>query len=206
MTDPRRLQSGLEIPTEAYSDQPYLVKTRDGAWLLTVTTGAGREGEHGQHVVSMRSEDRGRTWSCPVDVEPADGPESSYSVLLCVPSGRIYCFYNHNTDDLRYVLADDPPFPGGLCRRVDSQGHFVFRYTDDGGLTWSPLRYEIPQRLFAIDRENPYEGKILFFWNVGKPFVSQGRAYVPIHKVGGFGEGFFTRSEGALLCSENLLT
>ena len=31
----------------------------------------------------------------------------------------------------RAVRADDPPFPGGLCRRVDSQGHFVFRYTDD---------------------------------------------------------------------------
>ncbi len=41
---------------------------------------------------------------------------------------------------------------------------------------------------------------------MGKPFVSQGRTYVPIHKVGGFGEGFSTRSEGALLCSENLLT
>ena len=206
MKDPRRLQSGLEIPTEAYSDQPYLVKTGDGAWLLTVTTGVGREGEHGQHVVSMRSEDRGRTWSKPVDVEPADGPESSYSVLLAVPSGRVYCFYNHNTDDLRAFRADDPPFPGGLCRRVDSQGHFVFRYTDDGGRTWSPRRYEIPQRLFAIDRENPYGGSLLYFWNVGKPFVLRGRAYVPIHKVGGFGEGFFTRSEGALLCSENLLT
>ena len=206
MEDPRWIQSGLEIPTEAYSDQPYLVKTRDGAWLLAVTTGAGREGEHGQHIVSMRSWDKGRTWSSPVDVEPADGPESSYSVLLAVPSGRVYCFYNHNTDDLRAVRADDPPFPGGLCRRVDSQGHFVFRFTDDCGLTWSARRYEIPQRSFEIDRQNPYGGKILFFWNVGKPFISAGRAFVPIHKVGGFGEGFFTRSEGALLSSDNLLT
>ena len=30
--------------------------------------------------------------------------------------------------------------------------------------------------------------------------------YVSVHKVGGFGIGFFTRSEGVLLKSENLLT
>ncbi|MBN1642135.1 MAG: exo-alpha-sialidase [Anaerolineae bacterium] len=208
--DPRRITAGREIPTERYADQPYVVRTDDGAWLCVVTTGAGREGEPGQHIVSMRSTDQGRTWSRSVDVEPADGPEASYAVLLkappgCPAAGRVYCFYNHNSDNLRAVRADDPPFAGGLCRRVDSLGHFVFRYSDDHGQSWSAERYRVPLREMEIDRANAYGGAVRFFWNVGKPFVHRGAAYVSVHKVGGFGEGFFTRSEGVLAASENLL-
>ena len=203
--DWRNIATGREIPTETYSDQPYIVQTDDGAWLCALTTGAGHEGQSGQHVVTMRSTDQGRTWSDPVDVEPADGPEASYAVMLKVPNGRIYCFYNHNTDNIREVMADDPPFKGGTCRRVDSLGHFVFKHSDDHGRTWSQKRYDIPVREMEIDRQNPYGGQVRFFWNVGKPFIHSGAAYVSLHKVGGFGYGFFTRSEGVLLKSGDLL-
>ncbi len=205
-TDWRNIENGWIIPDETYSDQPYIVKTEDGAWLCVMTTGAGAEGSNGQHIITQRSLDQGKTWQDKVAVEPADGPEASYAVFLQVPSGRIYVFYNHNTDNLRAVKADDPPFEGGMCKRVDSQGHFVYKYSDDQGKTWSQKRYEIPQRDFDIDRENPYGGEIKFFWNVGKPFQHKGAGYVPIHKVGGFGYGFFTRNEGALLMSNNILT
>lgn len=204
--DWRNIVTGHEIPSENYCDQPYVVRTDDGFWLCVMTTGRGVEGAAGQHIIALRSADQGRTWSDPVDVEPADGPEASYAVLLKVPSGRIYCFYNHNTDNLREVLADDPPFPGGKCRRVDSQGYYVFKYSDDQGRTWSSRRYPIPVREMAIDRENPYGGRIRYFWNVGRPFLHGGAAYVSLHKVGGLGKGFFTRSEGVLLKSENLPT
>lgn len=204
--DPRDIRSGLPIPTETYADQPYVVKTDDKAWLVCITTGSGREGAAGQHVVTMRSTDQGKTWSKPVDVEPADGPEASYAVMLKANSGRVYIFYNHNTDNLREVKGDEPPYKGGSVKRVDSLGHFVFKYSDDHGKSWSARRYEIPQRDFEIDRKNVYQGKIKFFWNVGKAFAHKGAAYVPLHKVGGFGEGFFTSSEGVLLRSENLLT
>jgi len=89
---------------------------------------------------------------------------------------------------------------------VDSLGHFVFKYSDDHGRSWSTRRYAIAVREFEIDRRNPYRGKLKFFWNVGKPFLHQGAGYVPLHKVGGIGEGFFTSSEGVLLRSSNLLT
>lgn len=203
--DQRNIRTGWEIPSEYYCDQPYVVITDDGAWLCVLTTGGGVEGAAGQHVVTMRSSDQGHTWSAPVDVEPADGPEASYAVLLKVPSGRIFCFYNHNTDNLREVRADDPPFAGGKCTRVDSQGHFVFKYSDDHGRSWSAERYDIPMRRMDIDRKNPYGGEICYFWNVGKPFILDNAAFVSLHKVGGFGEGFFTRSEGVLLKSANLL-
>ena len=204
-SDWRNIVTGRMIPTETYSDQPYIVKTDDGAWLCVLTTGSGREGEQGQHIVTMRSSDRGRTWSAPIDVEPAEGPEASYAALLRVPSGRIYCFYNHNSDNIRQVIADDPPYEGGICRRVDSLGHFCFKHSDDHGRSWSRRRYDVAIREMAIDRGNACGGKIRFFWNVGRPFIAHGAAYVSVHKVGGFGHGFFTRSEGVLVRSENIL-
>jgi hypothetical protein len=204
--DPRHLTNGSVIPTITYSDQPYVVKTDDGAWLCVLTTGSGLEGEPGQHVISTRSLDQGKTWSAPVPVEPPSGVEASYAVLLKTPGGRIYCFYNHNTDNVRWIIADNPPYPEGKCYRVDSLGYFVFKYSDDHGRTWSDQRYVVPVRETEIDRQNPYGGKIRYFWNVGKPFVRDDAAFVSLHKVGGIGNGFFTRSEGALLKSSNILT
>ena len=204
--DMRLITAGSVIPDEGYVDQPYIVKTADGAWICVITTGPGQEGAGGQHVVTRRSKDQGKSWSEAVAVEPADGPEASYAVLLATPGGRVYVFYNHNTDNLREVIGEKPAYKDGLVRRVDSLGHFVFKYSDDNGRTWSAKRYEIPQRDFEIDRKNPYGGKIKFFWNVGKAFAYKGAGYVPLHKVGGFGEGFFTSSEGVLLRSANILT
>ncbi len=204
--DSRQIVNGWEIPNEGYADQPYIVKTADGAWLCTITTGSGREGEGGQHIITMRSTDLGKTWSVPVDVEPASGPEASYAVLLKVPYGRVYVFYNHNTDNVRQAIADKPAYKDGFVKRVDSLGHFVFKYSDDGGQSWSANRYEIPMRDFEIDKKNPYQGKLKFFWTVGRAFTHQSSGYVPLHKVGGFGEGFFTSSEGVLLRSANILT
>jgi hypothetical protein len=200
--DPRHISNGHVIPGGTYCDQPYIVKTDDGAWLCVLTTGAGHEGEPGQHVVSLRSTDHGRAWSAPVPVEPANGPEASYAVLLKVPSGRVYCFYNHNTDNVREVKRED----AGVYKRVDSLGHYVFKYTEDGGRTWSPRRYEVPVREFAVDRNNVYGGKLRFFWNVGRPLVLKDGALLTLHKVGAMGQGFFAQSEGAFLWSRNIRT
>jgi hypothetical protein len=200
-TDPRNIETGYEIPSENYCDQPYIVIADDGAWLCVLTTGRGREGDRGQHAVSSRSTDQGKTWSPLVDIEPADGPESSWVMPLKVPTGRIYAIYNHNTDALEEVVTDFGP-----TRRVDTLGYFQFKYSDDNGLSWSQERYRIPLRVTQIDRDNPYQGKVQFFWGVGKPMIHNGRAYVGFAKVGRFGHGFMATSEGCFLCSENVLT
>lgn len=199
--DSRHLSNGWEIPGDQYCDQPYLVKTDDGAWLCAMTTAQGAEGSATQNILTTRSTDQGKTWSKPVFVEPAGGPEASYAVLLKVPRGRVYCFYNHNTDNTREIKREDM----GVYTRVDSQGHYVFRYSDDGGLTWSAQRYEIPIRAFAWDRQNIYGGKIRFFWNVGRPLVHKEAVIIPHHKVAAMGQGFFAQSEGAFLRSTNIL-
>ncbi len=200
--DARHLSNGWLIPSNHYADQPYIVKTDDHAWLCVITTGSGNEGAPGQHVVSMRSTDCGKTWSEPVDIEPAKGPEASYAVLLKTAYGRIYCFYNHNTDRVAEVKRED----GGAYKRVDSLGHYVFKYSDDNGLSWSAQRYEIPMRAFDCDRTNVYNGTLKFFWNVGKPLILGDTAILVMHKVGAMGAGFFAQSEGAFLASQNLLT
>lgn len=202
MPDPRDIRTGHIIPSERYSDQPYIVKTDDGAWLCVTTTGSGHEGDRGQHVIATRSTDLGRTWSPPVSIEPSNGPEASYAVLLKTPGGRIYAFYNHNTDRVAEVRCED----GRSFKRVDSLGHYVFKYSDDHGRTWSAKRYDVPIREFACDRENVYGGKLRFFWNVGKPVVLNGAMILPHHKVGAMGTGFFAQSEGVFIRSDNILT
>ena len=197
--DWRNAERGRIIPTENYSDQPYVVKTDDGAWLCCVTTGSGNEGEPGQHVLTLRSTDCGRTWVGAATVEPDCPYENSYAVMLKAPSGRIFIFYNHNTDNVREV-----PHPRGRrpVKRVDSLGHFVFKYSDDHGRSWSPRRFDIPLRRFRCDRENVCNGKICFFWNVGRAFLYGGEVYVTLNKLG---DPCFEHSEGALLHSPDLL-
>lgn len=199
--DPRHLAQGLEIPRENYCDQPYLVRLADGTWVCLLTTGRGVEGQRGQHIIGTRSSDQGRTWSTPVDLEPADGPEASWVVPLLLPSGRICAFYTYNSANLRQVLSDQGPIG-----RVDTLGDLVMKVSDDGGRSWSAERWPVPVREFAIDRENPYGGRVRFFWGVGKPHLADGRALLGLSKVGGFGVGFMTRSEGFFMRSDNLAT
>src|SRR4051812_5822333 len=167
-----------------------------------MTTATGHEGASSQHIITLRSTDRGRTWSKPVRLEAPGGPENSYAVLLKVPGGRVYCFYNHNTDNVREIKTEN----GGAYQRVDSLGHYVFRYSDDHGRSWSAARHEVPVREFACDRQNVYGGKIRFFWNVGRPLLRADAAYFTLHKVGTMGTGFYSQSEGAILRSANILT
>ena len=205
-SDFRWTNIGSEIPSEGYCDQPYVVETNDGVWLCVMTTGTGHEGDPGQHPITLRSHDHGETWGEKASLEPTGGPEASYAVLLKVPSGRIYAFYNYNTDRVPEVKTEKGVAVPSY-KRVDSLGDYVFKYSDDGGLSWSDKRYTIPVREFACDRENVYGGKIRFFWNVGRPCIrANGEVIIPLHKVGAMGIGFFAQSEGAFIASSNILT
>lgn len=202
--DWRNVRNGEQIPVSNYSDQPYIVKTDDGAWLMVVTTGIGDEGQKGQHVITARSFDCGKTWSAPVAVESPENPESSYAVLYKTKYGRIYCFYNYNADNRRFIISDPGTHDNGKCYRVDSQGEFVFKYSDDNGISWSEKWYKIPQRKFRTDIENPYGGDVLYFWNVGKPFTLDDSVFVPLYKIGGICANFMYNTEGVLLKCSNI--
>ena len=134
-SDPRNIRTGSVIPDEGYCDQPYVVVTKQGHWLCTFTTGRGREGQGGQHVVASISTDQGKTWSQPpIDIEPADGPEASWVMPLITPEGRVYAFYDYNGDRIS-TLGEKKNI------RADMLGWYVYKYSDDEGRTWSKKRY-----------------------------------------------------------------
>lgn len=202
--DSRNIRTGSVIPAEGYADQPYVVLTRDKQWLCVLTTGRGIEGESGQHVIALRSKDHGKTWSPPVDIEPAAGPESSWAVPLITPSGRIYVIYTFNKPNIRQVPDAGSP---AIARRVDTLGVFAFRYSDDHGLTWSADRYEIPQRPLPTDAENNFQGREIFFWSVAKPLIDRGQVFIGFARISRWGQpGTLVRSRGFLLRSDNILT
>ncbi len=205
MMDERDIANGLIIPSEGYCDEPYVAKLPDGTWLCVMTTGQGHEGQQGQHIVSCRSTDCGQTWSALVDIEPADGPEASWAMPFVTPAGRVYVFYTYNASNLREVRSDDAD--GSMIRRVDSLGEYAFKYSDDGGHTWSKDRRFIPVREFEIDRRNPYGGSVRFFWGVGKPIQHEGMMYIGFTKVLRHApHDFFVETEGCFLQSDNIMT
>lgn len=89
MQDSRHLPTGAPIPGLSYCDQPYVVRTDEGAWLCVMTSASGEEGHASQNVFSMRSTDQGKSWSKPLALEPPGSPEASYAVLFKTPFGRI---------------------------------------------------------------------------------------------------------------------
>ena len=192
--DWRNLTHGFQIPSAGYSDQAYVVITRDHNWLAVLTTGQGREGDPGQHVASTISTNQGRTWSPLNPIEPADGPEASWATPLITPGGRVYVFYDFNGDQVSELR--------GRKIRADMLGWYAFRYSDDHGHSWSSERFRLPVRLTACDLTNDWQGAVQIFWGVDKPKVDYGVAIFGFTKLGkymlDYGEGWFFRSDNIL--------
>ncbi len=199
--DMRNFANGHVIPDEGYCDQPYIVVTKDGNWLCTLTTGKGHEGQRGQHVAAAISSDRGRTWSPLIDIEPADGPEASWVVPLVTPGGRVYAFYNYNGDKVGHGSADFAMPDGRTKYRADTVGWYCYRYSDDHGRTWSE-RSRLPMPVAACDRGNQWQGRVQVFWGIDKPKAADGTAFFAFTRLGRWmleiGEGWLYRSENLL--------
>ena len=202
-SDPRNIRNGFTILENGYCDQPYVEITKDGNWVSVVTTGTGREGVGGQHVVATISGDKGRTWSPPIDIEPATGPEASWAMPFVTPGGRLYAFYTYNAANIRKVPNCNSP---GAARRVDTLGEYACKYSDDNGRTWSRERYSIPMRKMRIDETNNFNGKVLLFWGVGRPVRYRSSMIFGFTKVGKWGEpGTLVTTQGVFMRSDNIL-
>ena len=111
--------------------------TKDGNWLCVLTTGQGREGAGGQHVISTITKDHGRTWSagryraCQRSRRLLGGSAGD------ARRTRVYAFYTYNGD---HVLGP----PGGKAKRVDMLGWYVYKFSDDNGQSWSAQRQRLP--------------------------------------------------------------
>ena len=188
--DFRYLENGHGIHSSGYIDQPYIVTLEDGTWLCVFTTGKLEEGLDGQHIAATRSNDLGKNWTEPVALEPAEGPAASWAMPYLTHYGRVYVFYVFNGEEISEL--------DGEKIRNDMLGWYCYRYSDDGGLTWSE-RQRLPLRTTACDLANDWQGKVQIFWGIGKPVtLGQGMIF-GFTKLGKYmldhGEGWFFHCE-----------
>ena len=107
---------------------------------------------------------------------------------MITPSGRIYAFYTYNGSNIVNILRN------GKEARADTLGWMVYKYSDDGGRTWSD-RHRIPMRVTAVDRGNhffsPSHGQpreVQLFWAIDKPKVVGGSVIFGFSKRGNRGK------------------
>ena len=75
--------------------------------------------------------DLGATWSNLTHIEPVGPPEASWAMPVLTPTGRVYAFYDYNSENVTMLPGTNETV------RADMLGHFMFKYTDDWGKTWS---------------------------------------------------------------------
>ena len=169
--DWRALDAGSLILQDLYLDQPYVaVVPQPGSparsrWVATVTRNSRPEGNRGEHVICLYSDDAGATWSAPLALEPgagtAEGLTNAYSSILATDYGRLYVTYNLNLGNVTHFPSGQP------FTRDDTQGAYVARWSDDAGESWSSERLVLPVRATKIDRDNtPFNGSLQLFWSV----------------------------------------
>jgi hypothetical protein len=178
-TDSRFFQKGTLMIKDDYADQPYIVQRTELEWVAVVTTSAEEENSKQRKMDILRSTDAGKTWAKASVLEPLNETrQPSWGTLLKTPTGRIYCFYNLN--------------------RLPSEGkgvHFVYRFSDDGGIQWSE-RFILPVRETWHNKQfNSFN-----FWGIDPPLVVGDTVYIAFSKYGPNdsgrqGEGFFFKSD-----------
>jgi hypothetical protein len=200
--DSRDITNGIIMLEEIYTDQPYCAQlemqsSRNSStftrWtcVVTINNYVGKdghsEGGDGEHVVSVHSDDHGRTWSnwTSIELAPPTNVPNAYAVI--VASNRLphlrqqlkrhssspLTSYSSTTsptttDTRLYVVynlnLDNITF--GLSRN-DLLGYFFMKKSDDGGVTWSDERYKVPYPQTWIDVNNtPFNGTSNMMWTV----------------------------------------
>jgi hypothetical protein len=173
----RNILAGTLVLNDSYLDQCYCVvnvRVTPVTWTCVITADGFHEGGSGEHIEALVSTDRGKRWTRHRTVEPENMVPGSlpnaYAVTALAPhagpnrTGRVYAIYNMNLDN---VTCTHPSATKACTTgRNDELGHFVMKYSDNGGRHWSKKRFEVPYRLTAIDRDNTWGGQVKIMWNV----------------------------------------
>ena len=95
--DGRDMARGFLMHEWTYADQPYCVVIPPSGgnatrWLCTVTVNNDlHEGGSGEHVVSLFTDDRGRSWSQPLALEQSLVPPSACPKVSHLPLNLSVC-------------------------------------------------------------------------------------------------------------------
>ena len=160
-----------------------------------------REGGPGLRLFGTRSLDAGRTWTplAPVEPDPDRQSHDGYQLVQerAEDADRIFVFYGCNP-------GAHPP--GETLSRTDMQLEegYYFRFSDDAGAHWSAQRGVIPVRRTQIDRENPWQGRVMGMFLCDKPSIIDGAVYMAFQKTPD-GAGETPNSEVFFLRSRDLL-
>ena len=73
-----------------------------------------------------------------------------------VDGSRIFALWIQNTAGINHLPGKAP----AESFRADMLGQFVWRYSDDKGISWSKMHYAIPVPLTFIDRRNTWNGTV----------------------------------------------
>ena len=183
--DSRNIDAGSTIAnmSAGYADQPMCIRRRpDNAWLCLTTFSDATEGSFGERVVASASTDRGVTWSPRVPLDPSAVGIVEYAYAAPwqsqLPSNRIFGLYVINSDNVTHLANGQP------ITRTDMLGHFKFRYSDDGGASWSSEAFEVPVRPTSIDTHNDFNGTTLMHWTVDHVSVVGSHVFVGFAKIG----------------------
>eukprot|EP00941_MAST-03F_sp_MAST-3F-sp1_P001324 g1324.t1 len=171
-----------------YLEQPYCVvlptsspsDANSNYWSCVATwnRSSWAEGSDGEQMVGMQSHDHGQTWSKFVDIEQPSyntTRSSSYGSVFARPDGsRIFAVYVANLEEVEGVPGAKP----SNHWRADMLMPLVWKYSDNGGISWSTSRFLIPTPKTAIDRNNTWKGEHSLGWEVDHPIIDEDGAVV----------------------------
>ena len=215
--DPPWIPNGDVLRSGGYSCQPYCaVMPDDGSWVCVMTfirAPIWIEGQPGEHMVSMRTRDEGKTWTGFNAIEPysnaTTGQVSAYgSVAARADGSRVFALWIQNVHNVSH-LPGEPPAPAAF--RADMLGNFVWKFSDDRGETWSARHYTIPVPYTYIESVNSFSkakngtGDVQIMWEVDHlKTLKDGTLVFAFTKIGTYAVA--APEELFILASSNLLT
>jgi hypothetical protein len=199
--DWRELSNGRLMLEDLYLDQPQCAiwPGPPRRWVCTIARNSAAEGHYGEHAEILYSTDQGLSWVTGIRLENASSPTNSYGNMLLTPFGRLAVVYSMNINNIS-------TFPNGQSfTRDDELGFMVWRFSDDGGDTWSGDRYLVPLRNTFIDRHNSFNGTTQIFWSVDRITTTrQGASLRAYTKIGTYMQS--APEESFFVSSPNILT
>ena len=213
--DSRWIPNGHILRDGGYSCQPYCAVLPDGTWSCVMTfihAPVWVEGQPGEHMVSMRSKDQGETWDKFVTIEPysntTTGQVSAYGSVAARQDGsRIFALWIQNVNNVSHLPGQQP----SNTFRADMLGNFVWKYSEDQGLTWSDQHYTIPVPFNYIESVNSFStskngtGDVQIMWQVDHlKTMNDGTLVFAFTKIGTYAVA--PVEEIFLLASKNMLS
>ena len=213
--DNRWIPNGHVLRSGGYSCQPYCAVLPDGVWTCVMTfihAPIWIEGQPGEHMVSMRSHDQGKTWDQFIPIEPysnqTTGQVSAYGSVAARKDGsRIFAIWIQNVNNITNLPGQKP----SSSFRADMLGNFVWKYSDDQGLTWSekyftiPVPYNYIETINSWSKKNNGTGDVQIMWQVDHiKTMKDGTLLFAFTKIGTYAVA--PPEEIFILASKNILT